>query len=70
MGSIAEGYIAKECLTFCSRYLHGIETKFNRMARYNVESTNQHRGGLSLFSLSGSAAGKPLTRYLNPHEWA
>ena len=29
-GSIAEGYIANECLTFCSRYFHGIETKFNQ----------------------------------------
>ena len=28
-GSIAEGYVADKCLTFCSRYLHGIETRFN-----------------------------------------
>ncbi|XP_038973982.1 uncharacterized protein LOC120105500 [Phoenix dactylifera] len=32
-GSIAEGYIAEECLTFCSRYLEGIETVFNRPQR-------------------------------------
>jgi hypothetical protein len=32
--SIAEGYIADECLTFCSRYLNGgIQTKFNKVAR-------------------------------------
>ena len=30
-GSIAEGYVADECLTFCSRYLHGIETRFNQV---------------------------------------
>ena len=30
-GSIAEGYIVNECLTFYSMYLHGIETKFNRL---------------------------------------
>ncbi|GMP85118.1 hypothetical protein CsSME_00038407 [Camellia sinensis var. sinensis] len=29
-GSIAEGYIAEECLIFCSRYLESIETVFNR----------------------------------------
>ena len=28
-GSIAEGYMAEEALTFCSRYLDGIETVFN-----------------------------------------
>ncbi|XP_019260720.1 PREDICTED: uncharacterized protein LOC109238697 isoform X1 [Nicotiana attenuata] len=29
--SIAEGFLADECLTFCSRYLHdGVKTKFTR----------------------------------------
>ena len=32
-GSIAEAYIADECLTFSSRYLDGIETRFNRARR-------------------------------------
>lgn len=27
--SIAEGYIANECMTFCLRYLYKINTKFN-----------------------------------------
>ncbi|XP_075640179.1 uncharacterized protein LOC142611913 [Castanea sativa] len=35
-GSIAEGYIAEECLTFCSRYFKFVETAFNRPVR-NVE---------------------------------
>ncbi|KAL3629880.1 hypothetical protein CASFOL_026192 [Castilleja foliolosa] len=34
-GSVAEAYIAKECLTFCSMYLKGIETRFNREDRNN-----------------------------------
>ena len=29
-GSIAEAYIADECLTFCSKYMDGVETRFNR----------------------------------------
>ncbi|KAL3651956.1 hypothetical protein CASFOL_004958 [Castilleja foliolosa] len=33
--SVAEAYIAKECLTFCSMYLKGIETRFNRDDRNN-----------------------------------
>ncbi|KAK7280983.1 hypothetical protein RIF29_08593 [Crotalaria pallida] len=32
-GSIAEGYLANECLTFCSQYLSGVETRFNRPSR-------------------------------------
>jgi hypothetical protein len=29
-GSIAEAYVADECLTFCSKYLDDVDTKFNR----------------------------------------
>lgn len=33
-GSIAEGYIAEECLTFCSMYLHErVDTRFSRLQR-------------------------------------
>lgn len=32
-GSMAEGYVKDECLTFCSRYFEGIETPFNRPPR-------------------------------------
>ncbi|GKF61781.1 hypothetical protein Tco_0181835, partial [Tanacetum coccineum] len=28
-GSIAEGYVAEEALTFCSRYLKDVETRLN-----------------------------------------
>ena len=38
-GSIAEGYIVEECLTFCSRYMEGVETIFNRPTRTIEEST-------------------------------
>ena len=32
-GSIAEGYIADEALTFCLHYFRGVETRFNRPDR-------------------------------------
>jgi hypothetical protein len=33
-GSIAEGYLAEEALTFCSRYLHeSVDTRLNRKSR-------------------------------------
>ena len=37
-GSIAEGYIAEECLTFRSHYFKSVETLFNRSVR-NVEES-------------------------------
>ena len=37
-GSIAEGYIAEECLAFCSRYFKFVEIAFNRPIR-NVEES-------------------------------
>lgn len=32
-GSIAEGFMLEETITFCSRYLDGVETIFNRSKR-------------------------------------
>jgi hypothetical protein len=32
-GSIAEAYIADECLTFCFRYMDDVQTRFNREPR-------------------------------------
>ncbi|CAN1224932.1 hypothetical protein LINPERPRIM_LOCUS2370 [Linum perenne] len=61
-GSIAEGYLAEECLTFCSRYLQGVETRFNRPVR-NEDNIN-HRDAsmndevLSLFTKVGRPLGK------------
>ena len=34
-GSIAKGFIMNESLTFCSMYLCGMETRFNRDVRNN-----------------------------------
>ncbi|XP_039126193.1 uncharacterized protein LOC120262183 [Dioscorea cayenensis subsp. rotundata] len=55
-GSIAEGYIAEECLTFCSRYLQGVETKFNRPMRNPNPPTNDQVK--YLFSSVGQHIGK------------
>ena len=40
-GSIAEGYLAEECLTFCARYLSDVETKLNRPVRNYEGETGQ-----------------------------
>jgi hypothetical protein len=47
-GSIAEAYIADECLTFCSRYLDGVETRFNREPR-NIVFSNEEAYGVDVF---------------------
>ena len=47
-GSIAEAYISKECTTFCSMYLHGMEIVFNREER-NDDGGNRN-GKLAVFT--------------------
>ena len=47
-GPMAEAYIADECLTFCSRYLHRAETRFNHLDRNEDGGGSQHQG-LSIF---------------------
>ncbi|XP_020979841.1 uncharacterized protein LOC107643760 isoform X3 [Arachis ipaensis] len=57
-GSIAEGYLAEECLTFCSRYLHeGVKTRFNRVSRNNDEGTSTQDPDSNLFTNKGSPLG-------------
>jgi hypothetical protein len=46
-GSIVEGYIAEELLTFCSRYLESTQMVFNRPLR-NLDDA---RGEVKSFSL-------------------
>ncbi|XP_075494387.1 uncharacterized protein LOC142531977 [Primulina tabacum] len=59
-GSIAEGYLAEECLTFCSFYLADyVETKFNQSKR-NDETTIGSTFALDVFTASGYALGKPI----------
>lgn len=54
-GSIAEGFIANECLTFCSRYLQDVETTFTRPQR---NSDHQDSVEPFLFSSGGRILGK------------
>ncbi|CAI0459123.1 unnamed protein product, partial [Linum tenue] len=58
-GSIAETYLIDECLTFCSRYLTGVDTVFNRPERnddhVNPSSSKYHK--LSVVSHVGHHLG-------------
>ncbi|CAN1159515.1 hypothetical protein LINPERHAP2_LOCUS22757 [Linum perenne] len=64
-GSIAEGYIAVECMTLCSRYLNDISTRFNRLDRNYDDS--EMREFLN-FSQAGRSLGGGKMRDLNVQE--
>nr|XP_012461242.1 unnamed protein product [Gossypium raimondii] len=55
-GSIAEDYLAEECMTFCSRYLEDVETRLNRPSR-NVGLTDNFTDTY-LFQSFGEPIGK------------
>ncbi|XP_060974580.1 uncharacterized protein LOC133039684 [Cannabis sativa] len=63
-GCIVEGYLADECLTFCSRYMEGVETKFNRQPR-NYSNSEQNREMLPIFQTTGRHLGKIDTKTLD-----
>jgi hypothetical protein len=48
-GSIAEGYISEECMTFCSRFLEDIDTKLNHPEHHECAAVNEPSSGLSIF---------------------
>ena len=47
-GSIAEGYLAEECTTFCVRYLGDVESKLNRPLRNDEADENSSSIGRTL----------------------
>ncbi|XP_039140514.1 uncharacterized protein LOC120277730 [Dioscorea cayenensis subsp. rotundata] len=60
-GSIAEGYLANECLTFASRYLVGTETSFNQSTRNEEDQNVANDEEVSFFA----NVGRPLGRKKN-----
>jgi len=73
-GSIAEGYLLVECLTFCSMYLRGIETKWTREERNSDGWQVEKSKGLSMFSqrvrpLGAAKFIKPEDKVLSKARW-
>ncbi|XP_019258754.1 PREDICTED: uncharacterized protein LOC109236969 [Nicotiana attenuata] len=61
-GSIAEGYLAEESLTFCSRYIEDIETRFNRPRRVRDDpNVTEPSGTSSIFPQLGKPASASIT---------
>ena len=67
-GSIAEGYLVNEALTFCSMYLCGIETRFNRVERNDDSLHGQPEGVLSIFCQKARPWGSRKLIKLPPDE--
>lgn len=70
-GSIAEGYLADECLTFCSRYMNDIDTKLNRKGRNDDDDDGRTRSfsNLDIFRQLGRAIGRGNPQHLNFDEY-
>ncbi|KAM3357806.1 hypothetical protein P3S68_020737 [Capsicum galapagoense] len=61
-GSIAEGYMVEQSLTFCSRYFEDIESRVNRPKRVNDESNqNEASNRSSMFPRQGKFVGGSST---------
>jgi hypothetical protein len=61
--SIAEGYLAYEFITLCSRYLDDVETVHNRPRRIN-DVSDYGKFSLPIFSCAGRSLGARKTRDL------
>ncbi|RYQ82799.1 hypothetical protein Ahy_B10g101369 [Arachis hypogaea] len=68
-GSIAEGYLSEEILTFCSRYLDNTETRINRPWRVDDEPVDVlHNSEESMFPTIEKALGAVSHFELTPIE--
>ncbi|PKA59464.1 hypothetical protein AXF42_Ash016488 [Apostasia shenzhenica] len=67
--SVAEGFFALECMDLCARYLHSVETKYNRLERNDDESCQKFSGKLFVFLQSRRPIGVGKVRLLDDFEW-
>ena len=68
-GSIAEAYITKECINFCSMYLRGVEAKDNSLERNYDGPQMDIETGFSIFSQRARTLGAPLYEVLSSSDF-
>ena len=71
-GSIARGYLADECLTFCYRYMDNMNTKFNRKSQNDdedQEAPSKTELDLDIFRPLGRPLGKSTLHHLSLEEF-
>jgi hypothetical protein len=61
-GSITEAYVADQCLTFCSKYMDDVDTRFNQEPR-NKGFSSEEAYGVDVFGhgVNFISASKPLS---------
>ncbi|XP_042939338.1 uncharacterized protein LOC122274358 [Carya illinoinensis] len=65
-GSIAEAYVHVECLTFCSLYIHDVETIYNREERNrDIDKDTEGGNDFSIFSQKIRPLGSPTSNRLD-----
>ena len=70
-GSIAEAYLTDECISFCSLYLHEVETIFNWPERNEDRGEHSSKSYiLSINPMSGRPLGKANMKELEDKLWA
>ena len=67
-GSIAEAYIANECLNFCSLYLRDVETRFTRIDRNYNGNQNDVEGKFEIFTQNARPIGATIFTSLSDLE--
>ena len=77
-GSMAEGYVAEECITFCSRYFEGVQTPFNHgqqndenilgKRKYLLNSSNRALGKVECVELDDKSLAQAHRYVLLNHE--
>ena len=61
-GSIAEGFVVEEAVTFCSHYLRGVDSRLERRGRNDDVTVDDVRDyKLDIFRLNGRGLGKGET---------
>lgn len=64
-GSITEGYVVEEAMTFCSHYLKGVESKFAKRSLNDEQTSSDTRSiALDIFRMNGRSIGKRESIFL------
>ncbi|KAM2145776.1 hypothetical protein ACFX1R_049296 [Malus domestica] len=68
-GSMTQGYLADECLSFCAMYLEGVETRLNRPSRNANRICLDHEGDFDIFCTTGHSLSMREYYHLDNHNW-
>ncbi|CAN6688834.1 unnamed protein product [Malus baccata var. baccata] len=68
-GSMTQGYLAEEYLSFCAMCLKGVETSLNRPSRNVDRLRPDHEGDFDIFCATRHSLGIREDYHLDNHDW-